>query len=112
MAMRDGGYRDESMALLRDSLRTMEESQDMGEETLHKLGYQRQQLSDSKARVSDMQVFAAETRKRILAMSRKELKHKCMLVCMIIVLLIANGLVLWYRFIKPYLRKYKNEHGD
>ena len=37
MRGRDG---DESMALLRDSLRTMDETAEMGEETVSALGYQ------------------------------------------------------------------------
>jgi hypothetical protein len=102
---------DESMALLRDTLRTLDETEYVGEETATRLRYQRFQIEGARDRVAEVRAFAQRTRAQLARMSRRDVAHKCTLLLVILVLMVADGSLLWLKFIKPMVR-HRRKHAS
>lgn len=112
-----------STSLLQDSRRLIAETEEIGDQAATDLQGQRQQLLGAHGKVRlllpllapllppvttsrvleqimETRLFTEDARRLLRNMSRRELRHKLVLVAIIVVLIISNILVIYYRFIK------------
>lgn len=84
---------------LEESRRIVAETEEIGEATMGDLRGQREQLINAQERVDETHQFTGEAQRLLRSMGRRECQHKCVLVFIILVLMTANILTLYYLFI-------------
>ena len=94
------GRLDRSTALLQQSRAQMYETQDIAQATVNTLGAQGEQLLNAHGRVRETTQFTSEARAVLKQMGRRAITNKVILWFIILVLIAANGAVIYEKFIK------------
>eukprot|EP00566_Odontella_aurita_P021486 CAMPEP_0113542778 /NCGR_PEP_ID=MMETSP0015_2-20120614/9799_1 /TAXON_ID=2838 /ORGANISM="Odontella" /LENGTH=225 /DNA_ID=CAMNT_0000442879 /DNA_START=75 /DNA_END=752 /DNA_ORIENTATION=+ /assembly_acc=CAM_ASM_000160 len=105
-ALLDGGEDSDTERLIRDSESLLMESQalcaeseQMGASTLQTMGLQREQLINASSHLEGTRNATEQARRVLRDMRRRTLRNKIFLYSVIVILILANGAVL-YRLIK------------
>mmetsp|Transcript_4923 Transcript_4923/g.15613 ORF Transcript_4923/g.15613 Transcript_4923/m.15613 type:complete len:106 (+) Transcript_4923:593-910(+) len=93
-----GGRDDRTEALLGDSLRTNEETEEIGNATLDRLRQQREQLEASAETAADTRRVTRDARRTLKAIAWKVFREKLTLI-LVITCLLAIDFALAYRLV-------------